>query len=123
MPKPTAVFIAVALLFAFAGTAVAAGMGGGGMGGGSMGGGAMTGGGTMAGMGMGMGAPGSGSIVNGRGDGVNSNSDQDDPAGTGNISISGRHVVKLSAARQSLPRIDRGLVGAVVPVPEMPPEK
>lgn len=45
---------------------------------------------------------------------------KDDQAGMGNISISGRHVVKLSPARQSLPKIDRSLVGTLVPVPEMP---
>ena len=87
---------------------VAAGMGGGG----SMMGGAMGGATTI-------GAYPNGAMIPGRAGEYGSDAQQDQP-GMGNVSISGKHVVKLSPARQSLPRIDRNISGTMVPVPEMP---
>ncbi|HYL60594.1 MAG TPA: hypothetical protein VEU51_17145 [Candidatus Acidoferrales bacterium] len=87
---------------------VAAGMGGGG----SMMGGAMGGVTTI-------GAYPNGAMIPGRA-GEFGNDSQADQPGMGNVSISGKHVVKLSPARQGLPRIDRNITGTMVPVPEMP---
>ncbi|HEY6395587.1 MAG TPA: hypothetical protein VIX12_09230 [Candidatus Binataceae bacterium] len=106
-------FLLVALtgswVVAIPGISAAAGMGGGAM----MGGGGMGGGMTMSGYSYG------GSMMRGQGRTYGTDP-QDDQPGTGNISISGRHVVKLSPARQGLPKIDRSIVGTIVPVPEMP---
>lgn len=101
--------IAVIVLFAIAipGIGTAAGMGAGG---------AMMGGGTSGAMPMG--GYSSGGLMAGQVG--NATDSKDDQPGMGNISISGRHIVKLSPARQSLPKVDRSLVGALVPVPEMP---
>lgn len=95
------------LAIAIPGLGAAAGMGGGAMSGGGMGG-AIT-----------MGGYSNGAMMAGHAGGYGPESQEDEP-GMGNISISGRHVVKLSPARQSLPKIDRNITGTLVPVPEMP---
>lgn len=82
-----------------------------------MGGGAMSGGG-MAG-GMTMGGYSNGAMMAGHAGEYGPDAHEKEP-GMGNISISGRHVVKLSPARQSLPKIDRNITVTLVPVPEMP---
>jgi hypothetical protein len=104
LPVASTALIAIAILYP--GVAAAMSAGGGAMGGG-MGG------------GMTIGAYPNGAMMPGRADQYGADSQQDQP-GMGNVSISGKHVVKLSPARQSLPRIDRNISGTMVPVPEMP---
>ena len=99
--------LAALLAIAIPGFVAAAGMGGGAMAGGGMGG------------GMTMGGYSNGAMMAGHARGYGPESQEDQP-GMGNISNSGRHVVKLSPARQSLPKIDRNITGTLVPVPEMP---
>jgi hypothetical protein len=112
----SAAFVAI-LVISRPGIGMAAGMGGGMMSSGAMGDSGMTSGGSMGGYAGSMNDSGS---AGGYGY-ADSAALKDQPA-VRNLSRTGlRNYVTVSPARQSLPTLDSGAGGALVPVPEMPP--
>jgi hypothetical protein len=112
----SAAFVAI-LVISRPGIGTAAGMGGGMMSSGAMGDSGMTSGGSMGGYAGSMNGSGS---AGGYGY-ADSAALKDQPA-VRNLSRTGlRNYVTVSPARQSLPTLDSGAGGALVPVPEMPP--